>query len=162
LLSNGPSPQMPAGPGKRGLFLHTVVVTGLPYAQSRYREPGKSPKPMMPRPTYNYNQEWEIVLAYDDRGEPVRTIAYRLQILNGRLIRFAVALRIRSDRNEKVRDIVRHDDFRGFHRHAPGFPPSREHDWITVPPGQSSRSSKPTWPRMPISSREKPARAGSR
>jgi hypothetical protein len=126
---------MPAGPGKRGLFLHTVVVTGLPYAQSRYREPGKSPKPMMPRPTYNYNQEWEIVLAYDDRGEPVRTIAYRLQILNGRLIRFAVALRIRSDRNEKVRDIVRYDDFRGFHRHAPGFPPSREHDWITVLPG---------------------------
>jgi hypothetical protein len=31
---------------------------------------------MMPRPTYN--QEWEIVLAYDDRGEPERTIAYRL------------------------------------------------------------------------------------
>jgi hypothetical protein len=87
----------------------------------------------MPRPTYN--QEWETVLAYDDRGEPVRTIAYRLQILNGRLIRFAVALRIRDGQNDKLRDIVRYDDFRGFHRHAPGFPPSREHDWITVPPG---------------------------
>jgi hypothetical protein len=87
----------------------------------------------MPRPTYN--QEWEIVLAYDDRGEPVRTIAYRLQVVNGRLIRFAVALRIRGGRNDKLRDIVRYDDFRGFHRHAPGFPPSREHDWITLPPG---------------------------
>jgi hypothetical protein len=55
--------------------------------------------------------------------------------VNGRLIRFAVALRIRGGRNEKLRDIVRYDDFRGFHRHAPRFPPSREHDWITLPPG---------------------------
>lgn len=88
----------------------------------------------MPRPTYNH--EWETVLAYDERGEPVRSIAYRLQVERGRLVRFAVALRIRGSGNDKqLRDIVRYDDFRGFHRHAPGFPPNRRHDWIAVPPG---------------------------
>ena len=87
----------------------------------------------MPRPTYNH--EWETVLAYDDRGEPVRSIAYWLQVEHGQCVRFAVALRIRSGPNDKLRDIVRYDDFRGFHRHAPGFPPNREHDWIAVPPG---------------------------
>lgn len=87
----------------------------------------------MPRPTYNL--EWEVVLAYDDRGEVARSIAYRLQIENGQRVRFTVALRIRGARNDKLRDIVRYDDFRGLHRHAPGFPPRREHDWIALAPG---------------------------
>jgi hypothetical protein len=56
----------------------------------------------LPRPTYNH--EWETVLAYDDRGEPVRSIAYRLQVEHGQYVRFAVALRIRSGPNDKLRD----------------------------------------------------------
>jgi hypothetical protein len=110
-----------------------VVAEVVEAPPAGYRKLSKLPKPTVPRPTYNL--EWEVDLAYDDRGEVVRSVAYRLQVERGRLVRFAVALRIRKHRDDKLRDIVRYDDFRGFHRHAPGFPPSREHEWITVLPG---------------------------
>ncbi len=82
-----------------------------------------------------YNREWTIPLIVDERGESVRETAFRLQIEHGRRVRFAVALRIRDERDGRMKDIVRYDDRGGFHRHAPGFPPKRKHEWITLRPG---------------------------
>ena len=83
-----------------------------------------------------YNLEWSIPLVFDAHGEVVRETAFRLQIEHGRRVRFAVALRIRDERDGRMKDIVRYDDFGGFHRHAPGFPPRRKHEWINLRPGE--------------------------
>ncbi len=82
-----------------------------------------------------YNLEWAVPLVVDEQGEVVREAAFRLQIERGRRVRFAIALRIRDERDGRMKDIVRYDDCRGFHRHAPGFPPRRKHEWISLPPG---------------------------
>jgi hypothetical protein len=50
-------------------------VSSCPFGFGAWRDhdSGKAtPKPTMPRPTYNH--EWETVLAYDAHGEPVRSI----------------------------------------------------------------------------------------
>jgi hypothetical protein len=76
--------------------------------------------------------------------------------LSCRLVRFALALRIRDERDNRLKDIVRYDnyrgienrlkdivhydDYRGFHRHAPapGFSPQRAREWNAAEPGRGS------------------------
>jgi hypothetical protein len=98
-----------------------------------------------------YNREWEIPLTVDETNAVVRSIVYRLHIENGRLVRFALALRVRDERDNQLKDILRYDDYRGidnrledivrydhyrgFHRHAPGSSSGSSHDRIVADPG---------------------------
>jgi len=54
-----------------------------------------------------YNLEWDVPLVVDEQGEVVREAAFRLQIERGQRVRFAIALRIRDERDGRMKDIVR-------------------------------------------------------
>ncbi len=52
-----------------------------------------------------YNLEWAVPLVVDEQGEVVREAAFRLQVEQGRRIRFAIALRIRDERDGRMKEL---------------------------------------------------------
>jgi hypothetical protein len=88
----------------------------------------------MPRPTYNL--EYPVPFESDENGNTSKRIMYRLQVENGKRIRWCIALQVIEPGTGRLKDIVRYDDFGGFlHRHSAGFPPGKDHIRITIPSG---------------------------
>jgi hypothetical protein len=79
-----------------------------------------------------YNREFILPYRSDEHG-PLVDIVLRQQIERGERVRMCISLRIRDDRDGRMKEIVRYDDHLGFHRHVPGVPPGRREE-IPLPP----------------------------
>lgn len=88
-------------------------------------------------PRVSYNRTYPIEIDYDENGEVSRQIVYRMQVERGERVRFCISLQVRDDADGRLKDIVRYDDFGGFHRHSPGFPPGNDHHWLREVPPQN-------------------------